>query len=105
MLRSYIALCPRGYGGSSFRFYEAMQLGVVPLLIGDIDTRPFKPFLDWDHLSLYARSVDKALGVLDSYTTDELLQFGERARRVWKERLTFGKWCRYVFKELETINM
>jgi hypothetical protein len=81
-----------------------MQLGVAPFLIGNIDTRPFKPFLDWDRVSLYARSVDEALGVLDSYTTEELLQFGERAKRVWKERLTFGRWCKYVFKELESIS-
>ncbi len=27
MLESYIVLCPRGYGGTSFRFFEAIQLG------------------------------------------------------------------------------
>ncbi|MBM4147189.1 MAG: exostosin family protein, partial [Nitrospira sp.] len=30
LFSSYIALCPRGYGGSSFRFFEAMQAGTVP---------------------------------------------------------------------------
>ena len=104
MLESYIALCPRGYGGASFRFYEAMQLGVVPFLIGDIDTRPFKAFLDWDQMSLYARSVEEARDSLDSYAAEELLRLGKLARAVWYRDLAFGKWCRYVLKELETIS-
>lgn len=103
MLQSYIALCPRGYGGTSFRFYEAMQLGVVPLLIGDIDTRPFKVFSDWDQISLYARSVEEAKDSLDSYAADGLLRLGKLARTVWYRDLAFGKWCRYVFKELENL--
>ena len=103
MLQSYIALCPRGYGGTSFRFYEAMQLGVVPFLISDIDTRPFKAFLDWDQMSLYAQSVEEARDILDSYTAEELLQLGKLARTVWYQDLAFRKWCRYVLRELETL--
>ena len=53
ILQSEIALCPRGHGGDSFRFYEAMQLGVAPLFIGDIDTRPFKSQIDWNKCSFY----------------------------------------------------
>jgi len=101
MLQSYIALCPRGYGSTSFRFYEAMQLGVVPLLISDIDNRPFKAFLDWDQTSLYAESVGDIESVLSSRTTAELLQMGEAARTMWYHELAFGKWCKYVLKELE----
>ena len=55
-LESYISLCPRGYGGSSFRFFESMQLGIVPFLIGDIDTRPFKRFINWDEISFFSDS-------------------------------------------------
>ena len=104
MLRSYIALCPRGSSCGSFRFYEAMQLGVVPMLIGDVDTRPFKTFVDWDKISLYARSIEEARDILDSHTTAELLQLGQLASEVWREKLTFGKWCRYVVRELEAIS-
>lgn len=103
ILQSYIALCPRGYGGSSFRFYEAMQLGVVPLLIGDMDTRPFRAFLDWDQMSFYTESAKGASEILDSHTKAELLHFGECAKAAYDNELAFGKWCKYVFKELETL--
>ena len=33
-LRSKFALAPRGYGRGSFRFYEVMQLGAIPIYMG-----------------------------------------------------------------------
>lgn len=103
MLQSYIALCPRGYGGSSFRFFEAMQLGVVPFLIGDIDTRPFKKFIDWDEISFYSNNTSNIAEILTSLDKNELLSMGEKAKTVWEEKLTYQKWCQYVIKELEGI--
>lgn len=102
-LRSYIVLCPRGYGGSSFRFFEAMQLGVVPLLINSEDTRPFKTFIDWDELSLYvddARRLPEALAQKDKH---ELTKMGKAARQFYYDQLQYGKWCNFVIKELELI--
>ena len=103
MLQSYIALCPRGYGCTSFRLYEAMQLGVVPLFISDLDNRPFKAFLNWDQVSLYAMSIKEAEDILSTYSTRELLQLGKTAKIIWYRDLAFGKWCKYVFKELEAL--
>lgn len=33
--RSYFTICPRGYGKTSFRMYEAIQLGTIPVYISD----------------------------------------------------------------------
>lgn len=103
MLQSYAALCPRGYGCTSFRFYEAMQIGIVPIFISDIDNRPFKAFLNWDRVSFYTESVEGAKDILDSHPTRELLQMGKSAKVTWYQDLTFGKWCKYVLKELRTL--
>lgn len=92
-----------GYGGSSFRFFEAMQLGIVPFLIGDIDTRPFKKFINWGKVSFYSNSVSDFTNVLNSSTKSDLLSMGKRAEMVWKEQLTYQKWCQYVIKELEEL--
>jgi len=103
MLQSYIALAPRGYGGSSFRLFEAMQLGVVPFLIGDLDTRPFKKFINWDEISLFSRSASELNDVLDSFSKSDAVTMGSNAAEVWKAELTYQKWCRYILKELETL--
>lgn len=41
--RSYFTMCPRGYGKTSFRLYEAIQLGTIPIYITD---EPWLPYRD-----------------------------------------------------------
>lgn len=48
MSESIFALCPRGYGDSSFRIAEALQYGAVPIYISDKFIIPFnKDFSDY----------------------------------------------------------
>ena len=101
IMQSSLALAPRGYGGSSFRFFEAMQLGVTPLLIADIDTRPFKRFLPWHEVSLFVSKIDELNAALDKKSDDELADMGIRAAELFNSHLTFQKWCPYVLKELQ----
>lgn len=103
MLESYVALSPRGYGGGSFRFYEAMQLGVVPFLISDIDHRPFKEFIDWSKISFYACNEVGLEGRLRKIDKQQALEMGILAAKVWSEELDYQKWCKYVLMQLETI--
>jgi hypothetical protein len=104
ILSCRIGLSPRGYGGSSFRLYEIAQLGRVPYLIGEWDTRPFKRFIDWDAISLWSATPEEAPAVIDSKSPAELDAMGRRAARVWADDLTFGKWCRYVLRELAELS-
>lgn len=100
---SYVALAPRGDGGQSFRFYEAMQVGTVPLLISDIDTRPFKRWLDWDCASFYVAECDLLYEALLVSPKDWYIQPGADAAHLWEEDLQYGKWCRYVIMELDNL--
>jgi hypothetical protein len=100
-LASYFALAPRGYGGSSFRFFEAMQLGVVPILLGEFDTRPFKKFIDWASCSFFADEPIALPALLDSVDRATLLDMGRNAGAVYRDHLAFGQWCGYVIRELE----
>lgn len=99
---SYIALAPRGYGGQTFRFYEAMQFGCVPLLIGDLDTRPFKEYIDWDGCSLYCQNAARLPDMLDALTTAELTRMGQQAQATFYN-IHYGKWCKYVIETLKVM--
>jgi hypothetical protein len=106
ILESYVTLCPRGYGGSSFRFFETMQLGGVPIFIGIPDVRPFKKYINWDECSLYAETPQQAVAVIDDCRKDtqaNLLAMGEKGAKLWEEHLCYGKWCDYVIKELHDL--
>ena len=103
MLESYIALSPRGYGGDSFRFYEAMQLGTMPFFIGDLDTRPFKRFIDWDQVSLYAPDASNVNDIIESVSKERLMEMGKNASKLSAEKLAYQKWCAYALKELQFV--
>lgn len=101
VLQSCLALSPRGYGGSSFRMFEAMQLGVAPVLIGDIDTRPFKRSLPWNDASIFVNGVETLNAALDEKSEIDLIEMGLRAAELYRNHLTYQKWCPYVLKELQ----
>lgn len=98
---SYLSLAPRGYGGSSFRLYESMQLGTVPVLIGDIDTRPFKKFINWNEISYYVSNVDDLEKLIDNLDKNEAILKSKKAFTFWKNELYYQKWCKYILMELQ----
>ena len=52
-INSKFALAPRGYGRSSFRFFEIFKLGTIPIYIwNDLDWLPFKDEIDYNKLCI-----------------------------------------------------
>jgi len=52
-INSKFALAPRGYGRSSFRFFECFQLGTIPIYIwNDINWLPFQDIIDYKKLCI-----------------------------------------------------
>jgi hypothetical protein len=103
MLESYIALAPRGQGAQSFRFYEAMQLGVVPFYISDMDARPFKRWIDWDICSFWMKDTVHLKDYLGMLSKDKLLKMGKFAKTIYDDFLSYGNWCKFVIRTLETL--
>lgn len=50
---SKFTLAPRGYGRSSFRFFECFLLGSIPIYIwNDINWLPFQKIIDYNKLCI-----------------------------------------------------
>jgi len=50
--RSIFTLAPRGFGITSFRLYEALNMGSIPIYISDIFWLPFQEKIDWKKLAI-----------------------------------------------------
>jgi hypothetical protein len=100
LLSTHVALAPRGYGGSSFRFFEAMQIATVPALIGDLDTRPFKQTINWDEISFFAESSAELYEQVSNCSKERLYLMGELAQKVYWEKLAFGRWTSQLWLQL-----
>lgn len=104
ILKSYVVISPRGYGGNSFRFYEAMQLGSIPFLVGDIDTRPFKNQIEWDKCSFYAKDISqfkKMINNIEEIEVNRLKEMGKISKKVYDNSLNFKKWCNLLINDLK----
>ena len=68
-LQSKFCLAPRGFGRSSFRYFEAMLLDTIPVYFwDDIEWLPYKDILDYTKFSVSIHSDNIA-------KTDELLKY------------------------------
>lgn len=80
--RSYFTLCPRGVGTSSYRLFEAMRFGSVPIIIADGLVLPDGP--DWQRCSIRIAEQDVTYlsDILRARTDTE--QMGEMARKSYE---------------------
>ena len=73
---SKFALAPRGYGRSSFRFFECFKLGTIPIYIwNDINWSPFQNEIDYNKLCvvIHVSELDKLENKLLSITEEQYM--------------------------------
>jgi len=88
-INSKFALAPRGYGRSSFRFFECFLLGTIPIYIwNDIDWLPFKDIIDYNKLCIVIniKDIHNLVHILDSITDskyDAMFQYYETIKHLF----------------------
>ena len=99
---SKFVLCPRGLGPTSWRFYETMMAGRVPVIVSDgwVPARE----LDWPSFSLRVAESDIAsIPALCAANESRAAEMGRRARDEWERccslQQTFG-WIGRRLREL-----
>jgi hypothetical protein len=73
-VNSRFALAPRGYGRSSFRFFEIFKLKTIPVYVwDDIEWLPFKETIDYSRLciSININEIDKLESILENVSQED----------------------------------
>ena len=89
---SVFGLAPRGYGPTSFRMYETMQMGAIPIYISDVFWLPFDDEIDWEKAALLIHPDDidtipeRVDAILDSGEYENYIDYG---RIVYEKYLTW----------------
>ncbi|MFU8781178.1 MAG: exostosin family protein [Kiritimatiellia bacterium] len=84
MAQSAFILCPRGYGVSSFRLFEAMRAGRCPVIISDDWIPPEGPLWESCSIRIRERDVPRLPRLLDARLEDAE-RLGGMARLVWDD--------------------
>jgi hypothetical protein len=84
-LKSKFCLAPRGFGRSSFRFFEAILLDTVPVYFwDDIEWLPYKDVLDYSKfsVSIHDNDIPRTAEILKSISNEKYLSMVEELKRV-----------------------
>jgi len=100
--RSIFCLSPRGYGRNSFRIYESMQLGAIPVIIYDQKWLPFEDDLDWDQFSVLIdsnniRNIDT---ILSSYSDEKIKNMQKNLNYYWNSNFTMDSVCNKILQKI-----
>jgi hypothetical protein len=97
-LSSRFCLAPRGYGRSSFRLYEVMQLGSIPVYIYDHKWCPFEDEIDWSEFSVLidVKDIQNIDNILSSYSTEKIKQMQNNLYNYWINNFTMESICKRI---------
>lgn len=101
--KSYFCLAPRGYGKSSFRMYEAMQLDSIPVYVSDSHYLPFSDVLNWEEFCviIYPNQIPDLYDILKSYSQDQINSMRDKIKEVYPKYFTLDAMCENVKRILE----
>lgn len=102
---SEFMLCPRGYGPTSFRLYEAFQLGAVPVYITGWGKEPWLPWedeIDWSEICVVIHETElNGLGdTLRSIPTYKIEQMKAVAQDLFPYYFSMNGVCKNIQRRL-----
>jgi|GEM_PF-1408099 len=100
--RSVFSLCPRGYGKTSYRFYEALRNGSIPIYIYDDPWLPYEDELDWDKycIRVHENDIETIPDLLVKMTNADINRMQENIANMVPQYCTTPKICEYIVKNL-----
>lgn len=101
-IRSKFALAPRGYGLSSFRLYEILQLGAIPVYVSDHHWLPFQHVIPWNEFCviIYPHQIYDLENILKSISEERQLQMLEKGKEIWNDYFTLENCCKQILDML-----
>jgi hypothetical protein len=103
-LKSKFSLAPRGYGRSSFRFFEIFLLGSVPVYIwDDVEWLPYKDTLDYTEfcVSIHINDLPTLQAKLDAIPPEKYAAMIKRYTEL-KDYFTLFGMSKYILQYLSS---
>ncbi|MBD2297295.1 exostosin family protein [Nostoc sp. FACHB-190] len=107
MEKSIFTLCPRGLGKTSFRLYEAISVGSIPIYIwDDIEWLPYQDILDWSEIgiSVNIKDIDKIPELVQAYSQEDISRKQQRIAEIYADFFTLEAVCRNILRMLNNFH-
>lgn len=99
-------LCIRGAGNFSYRLYETMMMGRIPIIIDSEQVFPFENIIDYSEFSIRISidDLDKLESIISdkisSFSDEKITQMQRKNREIWLEYMSPLGWIKNFHKEL-----
>ncbi|MHB8120726.1 MAG: glycosyltransferase [Desulfuromonadaceae bacterium] len=106
LAESWLVICPRGTGENSYRFFETLSMGRIPVLLSDDCLLPFENCINYDSIILRIpeKAADRTAEILhqwlSSQTVESLVERCRLARRIWEQYFACPQWNRRIIETL-----
>jgi len=100
--RSIFSLCPRGNGPTSYRLWEVMQLGFIPVFIYDNKWLPWIDDIQWDDICVLIKTdeISCLKTLLLNITDSQIKDMVEKISKVYDEYFTLDKVCKTIINKI-----
>lgn len=111
MNNNLFTLCYRGRGNFSFRFYETLMRGRIPIQINSSSIFPYEDEIDYSEVGifieeedLYSIDIEKLIkDFYNSKTPEQLLQIQKNNRRIYEEYFHPDNYFSQIFRRVKRI--
>ena len=101
--RSIFSLCPRGYGATSYRLYESIQLGAIPVYVSDKHLLPWNDEINWEDFCIIIKpkDIEKVIELTLGITNNKVKIMQKNLENIWKNYFSIESSCRHIAKKLK----
>jgi hypothetical protein len=101
--RSKFVLCPRGYGNTSFRMYEAMQMGAIPVYISDDFYLPWSDEINWNEICVLVTvdKINELPDILKNISDEQYNNMQNKIKQIYDQYFTLEGTCKNIVKRIK----
>ena len=105
--RSIFTLCPRGNGPTSFRMYEAMQLGSIPVYVYDVKWVPYEKDINWLDICVFVHEheIPHIKEMLENISEERIDFMRSRIKEIYDEWFSLDGMCDKISNHLQNEKM
>ena len=102
LINSDYVICSSGYGNYSFRFYETLAAGRIPIFINTNAELPFENIIDWKSILVWgeyeeSNYIDKKLLLFHkAIANEDFLKYQENMKKIYLNYLSMEGFCQNI---------
>ena len=105
--RSIFALCPRGDGPTSFRLYETMQLGAIPIYVYDMKWIPYENDINWNDICVFIHEseIPHMKDILKNISKERIEYMRIKIKELYNEWFSMDGMSKHITNRLKNEKM